>query len=69
MALDERARRLREAIPAIPDDRLLLETDAPPLAPARLVEVAAAVASLRGQSVQHVQRVTADNAARLFRFG
>lgn len=66
MALDERARRVREAIPAIPDDRLLLETDAPPLAPSRLVDVAAAVAALRGQSVAHVQRVTSDNAARLF---
>jgi TatD DNase family protein len=66
MALDERARRLREAIPAIPDDRLLLETDAPPLAPARLVDVAAAVAALRGQSVAHIQQITTDNARRLF---
>lgn len=66
MALDERARRLREAIPAIPDDRLVLETDAPPLHPARLVDVAAAVAALRGQSIEHVCAVTSANAARLF---
>lgn len=66
MALDERARRLREAIPHIPDDMLLLETDAPPLAPAKLVDVAAAVAALRGQSVEHVWAVTTANAARLF---
>jgi TatD DNase family protein len=66
MALDERARRLREAIPAIPDEQLLLETDAPPLEPARLVDVAAAVAALRGQTVEHLMAVTSRNAERLF---
>lgn len=66
VALDARARRLREAIPAIPDDHLLIETDAPPLVPARLLDVAAAVATLRGQSLEHIQQVTSRNAERLF---
>jgi TatD DNase family protein len=66
MALEERARRLRSAIVGIPDEALLLETDAPPLAPARLIDVAVVVATLRGQSLDHIQRVTSDNAQRLF---
>jgi TatD DNase family protein len=69
MALDDRARRLREAIPFIPDHLLLLETDAPPLAPSRLVDVAAAVAALRGQTLAHVAEITSANARRLFGFG
>jgi len=66
MALEPRARRLREAIPSLPDDGFVLETDAPPLAPARLAEVAAAVAALRGQSVEHVKDMSSKTAARLF---
>lgn len=66
--LDERSRRVREAVPHIPDDRLLVETDAPPLAPARLVDVVAAVAALRGVSADHVAAVTTQNASRLFGF-
>lgn len=68
MALDERARRVRAAIPAIPDDKLLIETDAPPLPPARLVEVAAAVAALRGTTPAHIAALTTANARRLFRW-
>lgn len=66
--LDERARRMREAVPLIPPDRLLVETDAPPLAPARIVEVVAAVAALRGQSSEEVAALTTANACRLFGF-
>jgi TatD DNase family protein len=66
MALDARARRLREAIPDIPVERLVLETDAPPLAPARIVDVAAAVAALRGVSVERLAETTSANAAALF---
>lgn len=66
--LDERSRRVREAVPHIPDDRLLVETDAPPLAPARIVDVIAAVAALRGTTPDHIARVSHDNAVRLFGF-
>lgn len=66
MALDVRARRLQEAIPLIPDHALLLETDAPPLPPERLLDVAEAVARLRGQSLATVQGLSCDNAQRLF---
>ncbi|MDP2342510.1 MAG: TatD family hydrolase [Deltaproteobacteria bacterium] len=68
MVLDERARRLREAVPAIPDDRLLIETDAPPLAPARLPDVVDAVARLRGSTREHIVALTTANARRLFRW-
>jgi TatD DNase family protein len=68
MVLDERARRLREAVPAIPDDRLLVETDAPPLAPARLPDVVDAVARLRGTTSAHIAALTSNNARRLFRW-
>ncbi len=68
MALNDNARRLHEALPAIPDDRLLVETDAPPLHPARLVEVIAALAAARGSTAEAVAALTARNARRLFRF-
>ncbi len=63
---------------AIPDTHLLVETDAPdqPVAAARAAhrpgqprdvwDVLVALAELRGQSVQHLARVTAENARRLF---
>ena len=69
-----RSDRLRAACAAVPDDRLLIETDAPDQPatpgtrgePADLWRVAHAVADARGQTVDHVVRVTADNARRLF---
>jgi TatD DNase family protein len=67
VVLDERARRLRAAVPAIPDDRLLVETDAPPLPMARLVDVIAAVAQLRGTTPAAIAALTTQNARRLFR--
>lgn len=49
--------RLKEALPALPEDRLLLETD--DAAPHRLVDVAEAVAALRGGDARsHLDRST-----------
>lgn len=68
---------LREAFRCCPEDRLLMETDAPYLAPqafrgrrnepAFLVETAKAVAGLRGISGEELGRQAAANARRLFR--
>jgi TatD DNase family protein len=66
IVLNENARRVRDAIPHIPADRLLLETDAPPLPPAQIVDVARAVAALRNTSEHDVRAVSSDNARRLF---
>ena len=62
---------------AVPEDRLLVETDAPFLAPpphrgkrnepAFVVEVARKVAALRGQTPEAVGAAAARNFARLFR--
>jgi TatD DNase family protein len=83
---DERAERgaeeLAALLPLIPDDRLLLETDAPYLTPrtitpskkrpsrnepALLQLVLRAVASARGQNMEAVARYTTENAKRLFK--
>jgi TatD DNase family protein len=66
VVLNERARRLREAVPHIPDDRLVVETDAPPLEPARLRDVIATVAALRGTHPDEIEALTTANARRLF---
>jgi len=60
----------------VPEDRLLLETDAPFLAPvpergrrnepAFVVHSLARLAEWRGQDIEHVARVTSANAAALF---
>lgn len=77
---ERRGGPLREAVPRIPDDRLLLETDGPYLLPRTLrpkpahrrnepmylTEVLAAVASCRGQAAADVARLTTENACRLF---
>jgi TatD DNase family protein len=67
---------LRAIVPDIPLERLLIETDAPYLAPvpmrgktnepAFLVHTAAAVAALKGVSAEDLARATADNFFRLF---
>ncbi len=72
----QNATQLREAVPKIPLDRLLVETDSPFLAPvphrgrrnepAYVREVAAKVALLRGEPFEAIARATADNARRLF---
>lgn len=60
----------------VPEDRLLIETDSPYLAPvplrgrrnepANVVHVAAAVAELLGRSVAEIARVTTQNACRFY---
>jgi TatD DNase family protein len=70
------AEGLREIARDIPLDRLLIETDAPYLAPvpmrgktnepAFIVHTAAKVAELKGVSVEELARATADNFFRLF---
>jgi TatD DNase family protein len=71
-----RAERLREVAADIPIDSLVLETDAPYGAPqsrrgrrnepAYLAETAEFVATLRGEPIDTVARVTGEIAARLF---
>ncbi|MDO5288785.1 MAG: TatD family hydrolase [Pseudomonadota bacterium] len=70
------ARELHEVAAFIPEDRLLIETDAPYLAPvphrgktntpAYVPHVAARIAELRGTSVEHIAAITSDNFTRLF---
>jgi TatD DNase family protein len=69
--------RLRAIVRRLPEDRILLETDAPFLAPeplrgksnepAFLAHTAKKVAEIRQVSVQDVSRATTANAIRLFR--
>jgi TatD DNase family protein len=77
---ERRGRHLHDIVPIIPDDRLLIETDAPYLLPrtltpkpksrrnepAFLTEVLRIVAEARGQSEERVARITTDNAIRFF---
>lgn len=75
---ERRAGPLREATPAIPLGRLLVETDAPFLTPrdlasaprrnepALLPHVLRAVAQARGEEAERVARATTENATRLF---
>ncbi|GAA0704021.1 TatD family hydrolase [Dokdonella soli] len=73
----DRAKRLRAIVARMPIEYLLLETDAPdqPLAghrgernePARLAEVLATVAELRGEETAAVALATSRNCERLFR--
>ena len=70
------AERVREAVRAVPADRLLIETDCPYLSPVPhrgeinhsgyLVYTAAAVAAARGISAEQAAKLTAENARRLF---
>jgi TatD DNase family protein len=74
-----KAKRLKEIAAAIPDDYLLIETDAPYLAPepfrgkrnepSFLVHTAKTVAELRGVSLEDIARITTLNASRLFKIG
>lgn len=73
------AKKPREIVKAIPDDYLLIETDAPYLAPepfrgkrnepSYLIHIAKVVAELRGISTEDLARITTLNAKRLFRIG
>jgi len=70
------ARRVREVARAVALERMVVETDAPYLAPqqergrrnepAFLTHVVAALAEVRGMEPEEVARVSAANAARLF---
>ncbi len=70
------AAALREVAAKVPDDRLLIETDAPYLAPvpnrgktnepAFVRFVAACLAELRGQAPEQIAKLTTDNFFRLF---
>jgi TatD DNase family protein len=67
------------AVEAVPDEQLLVETDAPYLAPvphrgkrnepAFVAATAARLAELRGMAPQRLAELTAANARRLFRLG
>ncbi len=67
---------LREVVPYVPDDRLLIETDSPYLAPvpmrgnrnepAFVVHVAKRLAELKGGSVESIAKLTSTNARTLF---
>jgi TatD DNase family protein len=69
---------LADAAARVPDDRLLVETDAPYLTPqpmrkernrpAYVTETARFVAERRGQTYQELEAVVEHNAARLFRW-
>jgi TatD DNase family protein len=72
-----RAETIQEVARAVPRERLLVETDAPFLAPpphrgkrnepAFVVEVARAVARLRGEAVEEVGRAALENFRKAFR--
>ena len=71
------ARQLKEIAQRVPLERILIETDAPYLAPvphrgklnqpAYVKDVAAEVATLRGISLDEVGRSTTENFVRLFK--
>ncbi len=77
---ERRGGHLHDIVPIVPDDRLLIETDAPYLLPrtltpkpksrrnepAYLTEVLRVVAEARNQSEEHVARITTENAQRFF---
>jgi TatD DNase family protein len=77
---ERRGQHLRELVKLIPDDRLLIETDAPYLLPRDLhpkpshrrnepmylAHVCAAVAAARGEEVAATAAITAANACRFF---
>lgn len=77
---ERRGQHLHDIVSVIPDDRLLIETDAPYLMPrniqpkpksrrnepANLPYVLETLAEARGQSVDHVADITTKNAIRFF---
>ena len=70
------ARVAKEVATAVPADRLMLETDAPYLAPVpyrgkrnsslSLPATAAEIAALRGTTPEEIERITDENATRMF---
>jgi TatD DNase family protein len=77
---ERRGTHLKEIVSAVPDNRLMIETDAPYLLPRtlqprpntrrnepmHLVEVLRTVAEARGQSEEYVAEITTRNAVRFF---
>ncbi len=77
---ERRGAHLHDIVSIVPDDRLMIETDAPYLLPrtirpkpksrrnepAYLTEVLRVVAEARGQSEAHVAKITTENAIRFF---
>lgn len=73
----KRSEELREVARRVPLERMLIETDAPYLAPpphrgkrnepAYVVKIAEQLAELHGIEVGEIARITTDNALRLFR--
>ena len=77
---ERRGAQLKKDVSLIPDDRLMIETDAPYLRPrtirprpksrrnepAYLPEVLTTIAEARGQTEQHVAAITTANAKRFF---
>ena len=70
------ARNLPEVAKIVPEDRLLIETDCPYMAPEPhrgernssifVRHVAEKLAEIRGVSVEHIAKITSDNAKKLF---
>ncbi len=75
----KKASKLKEVAAAIPDDYLLIETDAPYLSPeplrgrrnepAFILHTARTIADIRGVSIEDIDRITTVNAGRLFGIG
>jgi TatD DNase family protein len=77
---ERRGKHLHDIVPIIPDDRLLVETDAPYLLPRSirpkpknrrnepmyLPEVVRVIAEARGQTPEHVAAISTANAERFF---
>jgi TatD DNase family protein len=73
------AKRLKEIVKSVPDEFLLIETDAPYLTPepfrgrrnepSYLAHTARTIAELRGVSLEDIARITTLNAKRLFKTG
>ncbi len=72
------ANNLKETVKAVPIDRILLETDAPYLAPVPyrgklnspkyLKYIAQEIANLRNTDVEEIKHITTENAKRIFNF-
>jgi TatD DNase family protein len=73
------AQGLRDSVPLVPRDRLMIETDCPYLAPvpkrgkrnepAFVVHTAEVVARCAGVAVEELARITTENACRVYRIG
>lgn len=74
----KKAEAIAQAAVAVPDDRLLIETDSPYLSPvplrgkrnepAHLPHIAQKIAAIRGTDIDEIVRLVDANADRLFRF-